>query len=169
MRRSKREALTEASSVHLEDVRVLVVEDTWHVANAMKGLLEDLGMAVIGPAATLGEAERLVAAQMPQMAIIDVNLKCKMAYGLIQHLHEAAVPVIVVSGYAVPPGWKKTAAFAEAIRWTRVGSGPAEGAQPGCTAREVMSCPRRLSCSKVNAERLPEWRQVMRLPTFSRT
>ena len=33
----------------LNDVRVLVVEDTWHVAKAMKGALERLGNACRRP------------------------------------------------------------------------------------------------------------------------
>jgi DNA-binding response OmpR family regulator len=100
----KRQTLTEPRSANLNGVRALVVEDTWHVANAMKRLLEGLGMAVVGPAATLAEAERLVTAQMPEVAVIDVNLKGETAYSLIEHLHEAGVPVLVVSGYAVLPG-----------------------------------------------------------------
>jgi CheY-like chemotaxis protein len=34
-------------------LRVLIVEDTWHVANALKALLEELGASVVGPATTL--------------------------------------------------------------------------------------------------------------------
>jgi hypothetical protein len=41
----------------------------------MKGLLESLGMEVIGPAATVSEAEQYAAAQMPALALIDNNLK----------------------------------------------------------------------------------------------
>ena len=34
----------------LKDVPVLVVEDSWHVAKAMKSALVQLGMRVVGPA-----------------------------------------------------------------------------------------------------------------------
>jgi DNA-binding response OmpR family regulator len=94
----------------LSGVRVLVVEDTWHVANALKILLEDLKMDVAGPVATSAEAERLAAAQLPQVAVVDVNLKGEMAYGLINRLHEGGVPAIVVSGYAVLPRCTEKAA-----------------------------------------------------------
>ena len=93
--------LSERDHSELAGVRVLVVEDTWHVARAMKGLLESLGMEVIGPAATVSEAEQQAAAQMPEVALIDINLKGEMAYGLIDHLHDKDIPIIVVSGYAV--------------------------------------------------------------------
>lgn len=93
--------LSERDDSELAGVRILVVEDTWHVARAMKGLLESLGMEVIGPAATVSEAAQLAGAQMPALALIDINLKGEMAYGLIDHLHDKDIPIIVVSGYAV--------------------------------------------------------------------
>ena len=45
----------------LSGVRVLVVEDAWHVAKAIKSTLEEAGMDVAGPAATTSEARRLTA------------------------------------------------------------------------------------------------------------
>ena len=93
--------LSEREDSELAGVRVLVVEDAWHVARAMKGLLESLGMEVIGPAATVSEAEEHAVALMPELALIDINLKGEMAYGLIDHLRDKDIPIIVVSGYAV--------------------------------------------------------------------
>ena len=90
------------STAELRGLRVLVVEDSWHVAHAIKSLLEELGMVVAGPAATLGDAERLLAAREPEVAIVDINLKGEMAYGLIDRLHGRGVRVVVISGYAVP-------------------------------------------------------------------
>ena len=86
----------------LRDLNVLVVEDSWHVANALKALLEELGVNVAGPAATPAEAGRLLAMRKPDVAIVDINLKGEMAYDLIDSLNEAGVRVVVISGYAVP-------------------------------------------------------------------
>jgi CheY-like chemotaxis protein len=86
----------------LKGVPVLIVEDSWHVAKAMRSALEILGMRIVGPAATTGEARRLVAAQRPKLALVDINLKKELAYDLIDELHRQGVLVIVVSGYAVP-------------------------------------------------------------------
>jgi CheY-like chemotaxis protein len=86
----------------LRDLRVLLVEDSWSVANALKGLLEELGVSVAGPAATPDEADRLLAAHAPDVAIVDLNLGSEMAYGLIDRLNERGVRVVVISGYAVP-------------------------------------------------------------------
>lgn len=94
----------------LNGVPVLVVEDTWHVAKTMTSALEQLGMRVVGPAATTGEARRLAAAQKPKLALVDVNLKREMACGLIDELHGQGVHVVVVSGYAVPPVPARTVA-----------------------------------------------------------
>jgi DNA-binding response OmpR family regulator len=102
----------ELTTSTLKGVRVLVVEDAWHVAKALKSALEQMGMSVIGPASTTVEARRLFAAYNPRLALVDVNLKREMACELIDELHAQGTSVIVVSGYAVPPvSTEKTAAF----------------------------------------------------------
>ena len=100
---SSLESLPEAGCSALRGVRVLVVEDAWHVATALRAMLETLGMEVVGPAATIFEAERLSAEHTPEVAVVDVNLKGEMAYGLIDQLNDRRVPMIVVTGYAVLP------------------------------------------------------------------
>ena len=96
----------------LTGVSVLVVEDTWHVAKALGSALEQFGMEVSGPTATTAEARRLIAEQMPRLAVVDVNLKGELACGLVEELHDQGVSVVVVSGYALPPvSVDKTAAF----------------------------------------------------------
>jgi len=96
----------------LNGVPVLVVEDAWHVARAMKSALGQLGMIVIGPTATTAEARRLMAVHRPKLALVDLNLKEEMAFGLIDDLNSRGVPVVVVSGYAIPPvAIDKVAAF----------------------------------------------------------
>jgi len=106
---TKRSCGTSDLSV-LRDVNVLVVEDNWQVAKALECALKQLEMQVSGPASTTSDAKRLVAAQMPTVAIVDVNLKREMACDLIVELHEKGVHVIVISGYAIPPIPKKKAA-----------------------------------------------------------
>jgi DNA-binding response OmpR family regulator len=93
-------------------VGVLVVEDAWHVAKALKSTLEQLGMHVIGPTATTAEARRLIALEEPRLALVDVNLKNEMACDLIDELNARGVQVVIVSGYAAPPvATEKAAAF----------------------------------------------------------
>jgi DNA-binding response OmpR family regulator len=84
----------------LKGVRVLVVEDAWHVAKALKSMLEQIGMHVVGPTATTTQARGLAAAQRPELAIVDINLKQETSHGLIDELYEQGVRIIVITGYA---------------------------------------------------------------------
>src|SRR6476620_2293258 len=97
-----------SGSSELKDARILLVEDSWHVGNAIKRLLRALGADVAGPAATIADAERLVAEHTPDVAIIDINLRDgEQSNGLINSLHEQRIPVVIVTGYAtvsLPPG-----------------------------------------------------------------
>src|ERR1700749_659415 len=82
-------------------LRVLVVEDSWHVPRAVESLLRSYGAEVAGPVASTAEAERLIAEQIPDVAIVDINLRGgELAHGLIDRLNELGVRVIVVTGYA---------------------------------------------------------------------
>jgi CheY-like chemotaxis protein len=103
VRSSNREGLPEAGDSGLAGVRVLVVEDTWFVADALKDLLESFGVLVVGPATSITEAEHLMAAQRPDLAVIDLNLNGKMAYDLINRLCDEGIRVVVVSGYVGLP------------------------------------------------------------------
>ena len=88
-------------SEELKGLSILLVEDSWHVGKAMKGLLRVLGAEVVGPAATTADAERFVAERTPDVAIVDINLRHGETSGnLIDRLLEQRIPVIIVTGYA---------------------------------------------------------------------
>ena len=97
-----------SGSPALKGASILLVEDSWHLGNAMKRLLRMLGADVAGPAATIADAERLVAERTPDVAIVDINLRDgARAYSLIDRLQEQRIPVVVVTGYSavsLPPG-----------------------------------------------------------------
>jgi DNA-binding response OmpR family regulator len=97
-------AVGSSGSLGLEGLRVLVAEDSWQVADALKLSLERIGMVVAGPVATPSEARSLAAAHNPDLAIVDVNLSGEMAYDLMDWLHGRGTPVIVISGYGDLPG-----------------------------------------------------------------
>jgi DNA-binding response OmpR family regulator len=95
----------------LQGICALVVEDNWQIADALKLSLEKLGMVVVGPVATPGEARRMAAERRSQVAIVDVNLKGEMGYDLMDWLHHRDTRVIVISGYEdLPPYLEKFAA-----------------------------------------------------------
>lgn len=88
----------------LSGIRILVVEDSWHIGTALKSLLRALEAEVLGPVATPAEAERLISEQMPDACIVDFNLRGgELANGLIDKLNELGIRVIVISGYASVP------------------------------------------------------------------
>jgi DNA-binding NtrC family response regulator len=91
-------------SSSLQGLRVLVVEDGWQVADALKISLEKMGMAVAGPVATAREGQCLATECRPDLAVVDVNLKGEMAYELMDWLHDRDIQVVVISGYEDLPG-----------------------------------------------------------------
>src|SRR5215475_1237945 len=85
---------------NLNGLRVLLVEDSWHVGIALRNLLQALGAHVDGPAATVAEAERLISDPPPDAALVDFNLRGgERPHGLIGHLHHLGVRVIIISDY----------------------------------------------------------------------
>jgi DNA-binding NtrC family response regulator len=97
-------AIEEDGMTSLPGQRILVVEDSWHLGVALKSLLRSVGADVVGPVATSAEAERLIAQQVPDVAIVDFNLRGgELAHDLIDKLNDLSVRVIVISGYATLP------------------------------------------------------------------
>jgi len=79
--------------------RVLVVEDEALVAMEFELLLEQQGCIVIGPAATVAAALRLVGSEAIDAALLDVNLPDGRSTPVASALRELQVPFVVVSGY----------------------------------------------------------------------
>ena len=89
-----------SGSSELKGARILLVEDSWQLGNAMKRLLQILGADVAGPAATIADAERIISERKPDVAIVDINLRNgERANPLLDRLQEEGIPVIVITGY----------------------------------------------------------------------
>ncbi len=85
-------------------MKVLLVEDSWQVGRAMMKLLHSLGMDAAGPAASSAEAGILISERVPDVAVIDFNLRGgEQALGLIDQLNDRGTCVIVTSGFEDPP------------------------------------------------------------------
>jgi DNA-binding NtrC family response regulator len=97
----------------LNGLHILLVEDTWHVGEAIKDVLQFMGAEVAGPAATAAEAESLLSERVPDAALVDFCLRDdEFADVLIDRLNERGVHVVVTSGYEVlPTPAVKAAAF----------------------------------------------------------
>ena len=67
-----------ASGAQPDGPAVLVVEDEFLIAMDLECLLERNGWRVLGPAATVKEALRLLDGETPDVALLDVNLRGEM-------------------------------------------------------------------------------------------
>lgn len=86
----------------LKGKRILVVEDDYFIAADLTRALQRDQMIVIGPVASVDEANQSLADQAPDAAILDIELGSKTSYGLADRLMEERVPVLFVTGY---DGW----------------------------------------------------------------
>ena len=87
----------------LRGYRILIVEDSWVVAQSLKAMLEMIGATVVGPAATLEDATAFADAAGFDAAIMDLDLQGRMADTLIAAMHRRDMPVVIVTAYEVPP------------------------------------------------------------------
>lgn len=80
--------------------RLLVVEDESLIAMELCKDLGALGWEIVGPAATVDEALRLIAeSPLPDAAVLDVNLGGKLVYPLAEVLESKGVPFVFCTGY----------------------------------------------------------------------
>jgi len=79
--------------------RLILVEDEALIAMAIAHDLQQLGWDIVGTAATLDEAFRLVDAARPDVAVLDINLGGEAVYPLAERLRHRQVPFVFCSGY----------------------------------------------------------------------
>ena len=83
----------------LRGLRVLVVEDNYVLAESMKWALEGLGCDVVGPAPTSERALELLSDLVVDAAILDIDLKGKSSAPVAEHLLDAGLPFLFLTGY----------------------------------------------------------------------
>ena len=80
--------------------RVLIVEDEALLAMEMAQAFGDLGWSIVGPAATVEEALRLIADNaVIDAAVLDVNLGGELVYPVADRLEVLGVPFVFCTGY----------------------------------------------------------------------
>lgn len=111
-----------ASCGRLQELRVLVVEDSWLIADTLAVVLEAEGATVLGPTPTAAGALELLKQEVVHVALVDMSLGDGFADALIGVLDERQVPFFIVTGFGALP----TNADAGAIKVIEkpVGSGP---------------------------------------------
>ena len=81
---------------------VLVVEDEFLIALDLVLLLEKDGWNVLGPAATVAEALRLLDDERPAVALLDFSLKGGTVTPVAEALRARNVPFVVASAFSPP-------------------------------------------------------------------
>jgi DNA-binding response OmpR family regulator len=90
---------SEIDAPDLNGLCILIVDDSSDVATGVKMLLESWGADVLGPVATIAEAERLISEQTPNVAIVDITLRGgEESHSLIDRLCDKGIRVVAATG-----------------------------------------------------------------------
>jgi DNA-binding NtrC family response regulator len=84
-------------------LRVLVIEDSWNVANAIKAMLEKAGASVLGPVPSVGAALAIIRNEVVSVALVDMNLRESFADDVITELVSRRIPYVIVTAYETLP------------------------------------------------------------------
>jgi DNA-binding response OmpR family regulator len=83
----------------LAGTRVLLVEDETLIAMLLEDAIAELGCKVVGPAARVDTAQRMIEHERFDCALVDLKLRGHWAYPLAQMLEARGVPFGFVTGY----------------------------------------------------------------------
>jgi DNA-binding NarL/FixJ family response regulator len=81
------------------NARVLIVEDSFVVADALRYLVDGYGDFVSTIVPTLERAFAALAADLVDIAVLDVNLNGTSVLPFAEHLHATGVPFVFLTGY----------------------------------------------------------------------
>lgn len=87
----------------LDGMRILLAEDSWHVAYAIQAVLEHAGAIVLGPAATVADLNRLAKQERPDAVVADIDLHGELSSGALETLARRGIPIVVITGYGETP------------------------------------------------------------------
>ena len=80
--------------------QVLLVEDEWLIAFDMSERLQEFGYRVIGPAADVETALRLIRTERIDLALLDLHLGAQQSYPVGETLRENGIPFAFLTGHA---------------------------------------------------------------------
>lgn len=84
---------------HLMGRSVLLVEDEMLIAWDIEQTLSHAGMRVLGPAASVVSAMRLIGEERPDAAILDLKLRGELVTPVARRLREMSVPFVLATAY----------------------------------------------------------------------
>jgi DNA-binding NtrC family response regulator len=92
-----------SGSNSLMRLRVLVIEDSWNVANRIASILEAAGASVLGPVPSVERALEVIRSETVNLALVDMNLREAFADDVITELVNRKIPYIIVTAYEMLP------------------------------------------------------------------
>src|SRR4051794_31105145 len=87
-----------AEGLNEHPCRVLLVEDEALIAMLIEDMIHDSGGEMVGSAGKLTDAVDLARTAQADVALLDLNLKGKLAYPVADVLRERRVPIVFTSG-----------------------------------------------------------------------
>jgi CheY-like chemotaxis protein len=82
--------------------RILIVEDDALVAMMLRGILDQMGCDIVGPAARIERALALAQAEEIDGALLDVNIAGAPVYPVADALGARGVPFLFLTAYGSP-------------------------------------------------------------------
>ena len=91
----------------LQDRNILIVEDQLVITLDLEQAILDAGGRVIGPAADVSDALRLLNVERVDAAILDVDLQREDVSLVVEMLLDRGIPFIFHTGIEVPPALRR--------------------------------------------------------------
>jgi two-component sensor histidine kinase/DNA-binding response OmpR family regulator len=88
-----------ASPQALSGRRILIVEDEALVAMMLEEELESLGLSIVANCGSVSDALKAIDGEMPDAAILDVNVGGEFVYPVADRLLERGIPFVFLTGY----------------------------------------------------------------------
>lgn len=80
-------------------MRILIVEDEYYLAADLAQALTALGAQIVGPVATVADAQLMLDRQHIEGAVVDVNLRGEMSFPIADRLEAAGIRYVITTGY----------------------------------------------------------------------
>jgi CheY-like chemotaxis protein len=87
------------TALSLDGARVLVVEDNYVVADALRFLIDGYGGAVTATVPSVERAFDALAGDAVDVAVLDINLQGASVVPLAEYLRARGVPFLFLTGY----------------------------------------------------------------------
>ena len=89
----------EDENPHSPSTRVIIVEDSFHVADGLRCVLQSLGVTVAGMAGSVKTALDLVANAVFDIAVLDIDLHGVRVTPVADAVRAQGKPLVFLSGY----------------------------------------------------------------------